>query len=129
MTLISKFCKDNNIEKHIIINFFNNINTILKSKKDSLLFIRLVIKSCTMSNSTKKENHKIIVTMNDIIVNKYLKHKKINLIFELCPYFAKILSMSLNMNMTETRKLLDKNKISNDYILNLIVTQSKKHPF
>lgn len=129
MTTINKFCKDSNIEKYIIINFFNNINTILKSKKDSFLFIRLVIKSCIMSNSTRKENHKIIVTMNNLIVNKYLKHKKINLIFELCPYFAKILSMSLNMTMPETRKLLDKNKISNDYILNLIVTQSKKHPF
>lgn len=129
MSLINEFCKDNNIEKYIMINFFNNLDTILKSKKDSILFIRLIIKSCIMSNSTKKDNYNLVITINKTINNKYFKYKKLNLIFELCPQFAKILSQSLNMTINEIRRLFDKNKISVDYIINLIVTQSKKHTF
>ena len=67
--------------------------------------------------------------LNKILSNKYFKYKKLNLIFELCPQFAKILSQSLNMTINETRRLFDKNKISVDYVVNLIVTQSKKYPF
>lgn len=129
MTHIEKFCNSYDIEKHIVVELFNRLYNILDSKKDRVLFINLIIKSCNMSLATKKDVLVLFDNLNQILSNKYFKYKKLNLIFELCPHFAKILSQSLNMTINETRKLFDKNKISVDYIINLIVTQSKKHPF
>lgn len=129
MTYIEKFCSSYDIEKHIVVEVFNRLYNILDSKKDRVLFINLIIKSCNMSLGTKKDVLVLFDNLNQILSNKYFKYKKLNLIFELCPHFAKILSQSLNMTINETRKLFDKNKISVDYIINLIVTQSKKHPF
>lgn len=128
MTHIEKFCSSYDIEKHIIVELFNRLYSILDSKKDRVLFINLIIKSCNMSLLTKEDVLILFDNLNKIASNKYFKYKKLNLIFELCPYFAKILSKALNMTNGEIRRLFDKNKISVDYIINLIVTQSKKHP-
>lgn len=128
MTHIKKFCSSYDIEKHIVVELFNRLYNILDSKKDRVLFINLIIKSCNMSLLTKEDVLILFNNLNKIASSKYFRYKKLNLIFELCPYFAKILSKALNMTNGEIRRLFDKNKISVNYIINLIVTQSKKHP-
>ncbi len=129
MSLIKIFCKENNIDRKIVLKLFNILNTISKSKKDNCLLIQSIFKDCILSGTIKKEVESLLIYLNNILSNKYFEYKDFNFICEICPCLSFKIATYLRLSIKETKKSLHINKILVNDLINTIILQSKKYPF
>lgn len=125
MSLINKFCKTNEIKRKKIIILFNHLNKILKSKKDSVLFINMLIKDVILSGTTKKHINVLISILNKTLTKDWFNYQTFLIICEICPFFGLNISRLLGLSISDAKKILVENEMRNESLFNLIFRQSK----
>ena len=125
MSLINKFCKTNEIKRKKIIILFNHLNKILKSKKDSVLFINMLIKDVILSGTTKKHINVLISILNKTLTKDWFNYQTFLIICEICPFFGLNISRLLGLSISDAKKILVENEMRNESLFNLMFRQSK----
>ena len=125
MSLINKFCKTNEIKRKKIIILFNHLNKILKSKKDSVLFINMLIKDIILSGTTKKHINVLISILNKTLIKDWFNYKTFLIICEICPFFGLNISRLLGLSISDAKKILVENEMRNESLFNLMFRQLK----